>query len=439
MKRSLKGLILAVAALVASGATTQAQQVGERVAAVVNDDPISTFDVRQRMRLLMVTGDLTDLPPEAMGQLQQQALQELIEERLKIQEAERWELTIPEEALDEELERIAANGGGSLDVLRRDLAASGIDLGTLREKVRADQAWEQLVRGRYGPRVNVTDDEVEDTMSQLKEDVLQDQYLISEICLPVQTTEERAQMYDIGMQMIEQMRRGVPFRALAQQYSACPSAARGGDLGWLRSGDLDQDLADVVERLGVGNVSRPIPQDGMLKMLAVRQQREAASAGEPGYAVGYAGAPISIGREVAEERLGRLPEANACSGRTLSTDLGQDVGVSVLPMLRESDFDTVFHDVLAELEEGQASDIIESEGAYHRVLLCEKDEGYGLPTRSVITNQLEREELELLSRRYLRDVERDSAIDIRLTENPEPSDTTAEGEGAVGTPPPSDS
>lgn len=399
-----------------------AQAVGERVVAVVNDDPISSFDVRQRMRLMMITQGIPELPDEAIPQFQQQAMRDLIEERLKLQEAERWELEIPDDAIDEEIGMIAASGGGSIQSLAQDLASQGIDISTLREKVRADQAWEQLVRGRFGSRVSVTDGEVEDMLNNMRADVTRDQYLISEICLPVAAPSERDQMYNIGMQMIEQMRSGAPFRALAQQYSACPSAARGGDLGWVKSSELDPDLADVVTRLGEGNVSRPIPQQGMMKLVAVRQVRQAAAAGERGYTVAYAGAPLSMDEETVRTALDRFPRTNACNGDNLSTDLGPGIGVTTLPMLKESEFESVFHDVLAGLEQGQMSDIIVSEGAYHRIILCEKDEGYGLPSRRMVESRLRAEELDLLSRRYLRDVERDSAVEMRISQD-SPSDS----------------
>jgi peptidyl-prolyl cis-trans isomerase SurA len=407
------GAALIGATVLATGAMAQTV-VGERVAAVVNDHPISTFDVRQRMRLMMITQGV-EVPPEAMEQFQNQALRDLVDERLKLQEAERYELTIPEEQIDEELARIAASGGASVQDLVRDLASQGIDVTTLRDKIRAEEAWTQLVRGRYGARVNVTTDEVEDMMSRLKEGAQEEQFLVSEICLPLEGQSNRDEMYNIGLQMIDQMRQGAPFRALAQQFSACPSAARGGDLGWLRASDLDDDLSTIVTQLDEGNISRPVPHEGMLKLLAVRQKRQAAAAGEPSYQVAYAGAPSSIGRERAESAFERLPLANPCNGEALSVDLGPQVGVTVLPMLPEREFETTFHDVLSDLEEGRTSEIIESEGAYHVVMMCEKDEGFGLPSRRVVENQLEAEELELLSRRYLRDVERDSSIEIRLT------------------------
>ncbi len=407
------GVLAAVGAGLVANMAVSAQQVAERVVAVVNDHPISTFDVRQRMRLMVITQG-SQIPEEAMAQFQQEALRDLVEERLKLQEAERFDLVIADDEIDGEVARIAASGGGSLLQLQQDLARQGIDLSTLREKVRAEQAWERLVQGRFGGRVNVTDQEIDDKMAELKADVQQEQFLLSEICLPVQGPAQRDQMYNIGLQMIDQMRQGVPFRALAQQYSACPSAARGGDLGWLKTNDLDPDLGDIVSQLSPGNISRPVPQDDMLKMIAVRQRRGAAAAGEPGYAVAYVGAPVSVGEDVAQEAFANLTTTNPCNGDSLSSDLGSNIGVTVLPMLRESEFQTVFHDVLAELEEGQTSELIESEGAYHAVLLCEKDEGFGLPPKRQVANRLEAEELELLARRYLRDVERDSAVEIRF-------------------------
>lgn len=393
----------------------QAQPQGERVLATVNDVPISSFDVRQRIRLTMIVQGIPELPPEAIPQFEQQALQELVEEQLKLQEAEEWELTIADEEIDQELAQIAASGGGNINSLVRDLNAQGVDVGTLRRRIRADKAWESLVRGRFGSRVTVTDGEIENMMDSLLARATEDQFLLSEICLPVNGAAEQEEMFNIGMQMIEQMRRGAAFTSLAQQYSACPSAARGGDLGWTRISELDPDLAAVVGQLAPGSVSRPVPQDSMMKMIAVRQTRPASAAGEPSYSVAYAGALISIGADEAESRMTRLAETNACNGDALSVDMGPNIGVTTLPILSESTYAPVFHDVLANMEIGDVSNVIESDGAYHVLMMCEKDIGYGLPPRRAVENQLRQDELDLLSRRYLRDVERDSAVEIRLT------------------------
>ena len=408
---ALSGLVAGASAQDAAPAPRP--QVGTAVAAIVNDHPISTFDVQQRVRLLMATSG-TQLSDEAVVQMQSQALRDLVEERLKLQEAERFELVIPEEKVDEEVARIAAGGGGTAEQLARDLAAQGIAIETLREKLRAEAAWEELVRGRYGSRVNVTDSEVEDMMADLKSKRQEEQFLIAEICLPLQDSSQTEEMRNVAMQMIGRMREGVPFRALAQQFSACPSAARGGDLGWMSLSEMPVAIRDVVPNLQQGNISLPVESDDMLVMVALRQTRDAAQAGEPAYEVVYAGAPKSVGRETAEAAFARLPATGACTGNPLSVDLGRDIGVTTLPMLPESQYQPIFRPELAALDRGEVSGLIEGEDAYHAVLLCQKDEGLGLPSRSAVQGQLRADELDRLSRRYLRDVERDSAVDIRL-------------------------
>jgi peptidyl-prolyl cis-trans isomerase SurA len=388
-------------------------QVGTAVAAVVNDAPISTFDVEQRVRLMMATSG-AQLTEDAFLQMQAQALRDLVEEQLKLQEAERFELVVSEEQVDEELARIAATGGGTVEALVQDLAMQGISVETLRTRIRADTAWEQLVGGRYGNRVSISEDEIEDQMRTLRAQTQEEQFLVSEICLPIEDQSQVRQMQEAGMQLIGQMRRGVPFAALAQQFSACPSAARGGDLGWMTATDLHPSVAAAVSQLQEGNVSTPLPADDMLIMVALRQKRAAAEAGEPSYEVAYAGAPKSVGAEAAAAAFEKLPQSNACGSETLSTDLGPGVGVTGLPMLPASAFQPAFRPVLDGLERGEVSGLLESEGAYHAVIMCQKDEGLGLPSRTQVAGRLRAQELERLSRRYLRDVERDSAVDVRL-------------------------
>ena len=391
----------------------RAPSVGTAVAAVVNDAPISTFDVQQRLRLMMASSG-AQLDERALAQLQQQALRDLIEERLKLQEFGRFEQSVAEEEIDAELARIAASGGGTPETLARDLAGQGIAVETLRQKIRADIAWEQLVGGRYGSRVNITEAEVEDEMAKMRARARAEQYLLAEICLPVDDPSQAEEMREVGMQMIGQMQQGVPFRALAQQYSACPSAARGGDLGWIAMEEVRPALRAVVPNLSAGNVSLPVEADGMVVLLALRQKRDAARAGEPSYEVAYAGVPKTAGIDAAQAVQARMKETNACASQTLSVDLGPDAAVTALPMLPASAFEPAFRPELSTLKRGEVSGVMEGQAAYHVALMCQRDEGLGLPSRAQVRNDLRAQALERLSRRYLRDVERDSAVDVRL-------------------------
>ena len=126
--------------------------------------------------------------------------------------------------------------------------------------------------------------------------------------------------------------------------------------------------------------------------------------------------PKAAGIEAAQAVQDRMKATNACASQTLSVDLGPDAGVTALPMLPASAFEPAFRPELASLARGEVSGVMEGAEAYHVALMCQRDEGLGLPSRAQVENNLRAQALDRLSRRYLRDVERDSAVDVRLGE-----------------------
>ena len=387
----------------------------EAVAAVVNDTVVTTFDVRQRMKLMLISAGRR-LPPEALPQLQQQAIRDLVEEKLKLQEAAKFELEIPEEEIRSEISLMAAQSNLSHDQLIATLEQEGISVNSLREQIRASIAWPQLVQGRFRDRVRVNEGEVEDTLSRMREDASKEQFLVSEVCIPVDDPAQVQQLYQGGLQLIEQMRRGVPFAVVAQQFSACTTAAVGGDLGWVRSGELPPELDEAVRALPPGSVTNPIPSDGALMILAIRDKREAVIAGEPTFTLAYASADSAIGGNAARRAFDELSTADACSGRALRVDLGEGVGVSLLENVTMNQIDERFQQVIENLERGETSAVIQADGAYHAAYVCDKDEGLGLPSRDALENRIYSRQLSRIGQQYLRDIERQSMVDVRLDE-----------------------
>ncbi len=424
--KSIHELVLSIAlaaVVIASPATAQQVQVSEAVAATVNEEMISTFDVSQRMRLMLLTSG-GRIPESAYPQLQRRALQDLVEERLKLQEAQRLEFEVDPSEVESEIAQIAASVKVTVPQLEQQLLSQQIAPDTLRDQIEARLVWQRLVAARYRNRVRVTDDQIDVIMDRLRSDSGKEQYLISEICLPVEDEEGAREIYNAGLQMIDQMRNGVPFDALARQFSYCTSAANGGDRGWTTLGELDPELSSVVEKLNEGSVSVPTPHDGMMYIMAVRKKRAPTVAGRKAYEVAYVGTSLSTGEQTAREAFAKLKQTNVCQGDELSIDLGPGIGVTLLPPLPIDAIAPSFHAEIDRLERGEVSDVIQTTNGYHALLLCDKDEGLGLPPRTAIEDKLFADELELLARRYLRDIKRDSAVDVRLTETPDNSDNS---------------
>ncbi|WDI31673.1 peptidylprolyl isomerase [Hyphococcus flavus] len=382
------------------------------VAAVVNDAVVTTYDVRQRMRLMLISAR-GQIPPEAFPQLQAQALQDLVEEQLKIQETDQFEVTVPEREVDQELTVMAAQSNISLSQLLESLKQTGISEQSLRQQVRTDIAWPQLVQGRYQDRVRVSEDEVETTLERMREDANKEQFLLSEVCIPVDNPSQAQQYYQGGLQLIEQMRRGVPFAIVAQQFSACTTAAVGGDMGWVRAGELPPELDTAVRELPVGSVTNPIPSEGAFMILAIRDKREAVVPGEPSFTLAYAGADASMGGNAARAALEKIKTAEICSGSNLRIDLGEGVGYSYLENVTLGQINEKFRPFIEDLSRGDQSAVIEDGGYYHSAYVCDKDEGLGLPSRDALENRIYSRQLSRIGRQYLRDLERESMVDIR--------------------------
>jgi peptidyl-prolyl cis-trans isomerase SurA len=384
------------------------------VAAIVNDAVITTFDVQQRMRLMLMSagGRIT---PQMLPQLQRQALRDLVEEQLKLQEAKQFELTASEDEVANELRNIAAQMRMEVGQLEGALAAEGVSVESLKTQIAAGIVWPQLVQGRYGKRVRVDSEEVEATIERMRADATQEQFLVSEICIPVPSPDQARAYYEGGMQLLEQMRRGVPFAVVAQQFSACTTAAAGGDMGWVRAGELPPDLDAAVRQLPPGAVTNPIPSEGGFMIIAVRDKREAVKQGEKSWTLAYASTPLATGRAAARAALEKLKTAEACAGgRTLRQDLGPDVSVAMIEDATLASIDERFRPAVENLSRGELSEIVEADDALHVVLACEIDEGLGIPSRESIEDRLYSRQLERIAQQYLRDVERKSTVDIRL-------------------------
>src|SRR5690606_28783325 len=174
---NLRYLTAAAALAVASlglAAPVNAQNA-EGVAAIVNDKVISTFDVRQRAAMLLMFANLQPTP-ELLERARTQALRDLVDEQLQVDEASRFEITVAGDTIDRRMTEMAARSEMTLDTLTADLARNGITVTTLRNQIRAEIAWQRLIAGMYGSRVRVSENDITETQERIAANARRPQY-----------------------------------------------------------------------------------------------------------------------------------------------------------------------------------------------------------------------------------------------------------------------
>jgi peptidyl-prolyl cis-trans isomerase SurA len=135
-----------------------AQEVSIKI--LVNDDPISDYDIDQRVRFLAIS---TQQEPSAA--LKQQATDMLINERLQLQEARKNGVTPDESTVAQVLADMAQKNNLEVDGLATALGSAGVNIKTLKDRIRAQVVWQETVMKKFRHLVNVSDVEVDEAMT----------------------------------------------------------------------------------------------------------------------------------------------------------------------------------------------------------------------------------------------------------------------------------
>ena len=397
--------------------------LSESVAAVVNDDIISSYDLMQRMRLLMATSGMQPTQ-ENLPQIEQEALRSLIDERLQMQELKRVEkqqkITIisTDKEVEEQIQDIAQANKMSPDQLKQQLVAQGIGLETWRAQLRADSSWQSWIQGRYGSRLRIGEDQIKAYQRRLADAAAKPQYQISEVFLDA----GRVGGMDVAMngasQLITQMQQGAPFAAVARQFSGSATAANGGDVGWVSQGEMPPEVDAALEQLRPGQLSRPIQVKDGVYIIYLRDKRagsKTAIVDLKQVAAPLAPDATQAQVDAAAKLLTDLkPKITSC--QTLESAAGKVDGLVAgdLGEAEITDLAPAFQEAANKLDVGQISDPIRTDAGLHLIAVCGKRQGgANAPSHDQIENRLRGQQLALISKRYLRDLRNQATIETR--------------------------
>jgi peptidyl-prolyl cis-trans isomerase SurA len=392
-------------------------QLADGILVTVNDSVITGFDLRQRMLLVIA---MTQVQPTAenIPAIQQQAMNALIDERLQNQELAKYEeLKVPDEEVEREIAAMAQEVGTTPENYVQYLAQGGIRPQTFREQIRTQIGWSQLVGGRFQSRARVSRAAIDAALRQVNEAASKKQYLIGEIYIEASRVGGQQAALNGANQLVAQMVQGAPFQNVAQQFSAAPSATRGGDAGWVVEGSVQPALQQALDQLAPGQLSRPIPVDGGVYIIYMRDKREGAAAS------------LVAMKQVMIELPETAPEADvAAATQRLEAIRGQLTCDNILTRARseqgllgadlgESDVQNLapqFQQVARSAEIGSVSSPVRTPLGVHLLAVCGRRVGGSeAPDARTVENQIYRQNLSTLGRRYMRDLREDALIEYK--------------------------
>ncbi len=399
------------------------QAISESVVATVNDDLISTYDVVQRMRLLIVTSGIQ--PSEAnIPDIQREALRSLVDEHLEMQElrvqgkTQKFNLIATDAEVDDELTDIARSNNTSATQLLANLSAQGVGGDTFRDQLRAEISWRGWIRGRYGQRLQVGQDQINAFQKRLDAESGKPQYQISEVFIDANRAGGLPQAGQAATQLIGELQKGAPFAAVARQFSNLPSAANGGEVGWISTGEMAPEVDQALENLRPGQLSAPIAVKDGVYILLLKDRRAGGSA----MVVNLKQAAIALPKTATEDQVAAaraklvllLPKLSGCDNLAVEAAKVDGVVSGDLGEAETKDLAPAFRDAAESLQVGQVSAPIRTDAGLHLIALCAKHLGGAQQmTADQIQNRLYGEELAMIAKRQLRDLRNTATIETR--------------------------
>jgi peptidyl-prolyl cis-trans isomerase SurA len=377
----------------------------EGVATLVNDEPISFHDIRQRVRMLAMTVG-AEITPEVQQQLASTAREQLVDEILQMQAVSEFNVEIDPTDIAASVDDLAARAGVTREQLYQQFAEAGINPATLESQIRSDIAWRRMMSGLYGSRIRISQNQLDSELEQLRLSSQETAYQLAEIFLFAPDEETKVQALQAAYSLVDQLRQGAPFQAAAQQFSSAPTAAAGGDMGWVALADLDSVLADSVRAAGQPGILDPIVADDGIYILALRNRREPQEETSRLQLRQLIATDGEI--ETLERAMGRVDNCAALDGYAEDRDelLAIDLGETKL-----SDLAVASQALLTDLQPGEVSAPFEMSAGWSSLYVCGRQDGAeNLPSRDQIENQLFGQELGLISERELRNARREATI-----------------------------
>lgn len=403
---------LLLTALVALGAPAPAQaQAQQRIAAVVNDELISIYDLVARMRLVALTSRIP-LNAETQSRLAPQVLRGLVDEALQLQEAERLGIRVQDVEIARAISSIESGNGMTPGTLTPTLTRAGVPLITLRRQIRARIAWDKI-QLRLARNIDIGEGEIDDALARARDALDQPQRLVGEIFLGVDSPEREEAVRLEAEKLVEQIRSGANFNALARQFSESATAAVGGDLGWVGTGELAGELEDVLTQMSPGEVSVPVRGLSGYYILVLRDRRDGAREVQRRTVFDLRQAYLAEGRDPAAW-IAQLRTAADCDAFGAVAGPGPYNGR--IGAIAAAEFIPPLAAAVAALEKGAMTAALPVEGGSVVLYACDKRQevvGGPLPSRNELRETLLRQRVEVQARRRLRDLRRTAFIDIR--------------------------
>lgn len=373
----------------------------------VNGMAVTEYEVDQRAALLAALGE--------GGDLYGKALEALIEDRLGEQEARRLGITVTDADIEAGMKEFAGRGNLELEPFLTFLAERGVAAETFRAFVRAGIAWRTVVQLKFAPKVRVSEEEIDNALAAGLGGSIE--VRIAEIVLPKGGGNDEA-LRALAEDIARASNSPEAFATQARTYSAAPTRAQGGLVGWVPLSRMPAEIAPQLLGARPGQVIGPIDLPNAIVLIQYLGMREGGGIRRKVEAIDHAILTLPGGRS--EKNLARAAliadRVDTCLDLQAEADrLKKDGAGFTRSALPPAKLPRTIALEIAKLDDGEISSTLTTPDGSRLmlVMLCKRVHALPEGEREQVRQALFAKRLESYARAYMAQLKADAIIEQR--------------------------
>ena len=233
----------------------------------VNNEIITNININEEYRyLIALNTDLKSLKKEEIFNL---AKNSFLREKIKENELkEYFKLNQSSKYIDQTIKNLYSSLNISSEIeFKKYLSVHNLTIEDIKKKIEIEVLWNELIYTKFNKQIDIDEEKIK---KKINENKIQKNYLLSEIFFSGENKEKINEKYNLIKKSISE----IGFKNTANIYSLTESAKIGGSIGWIGENQLAKKVVNEINKLQVGEFTKPINIPGGLVILKLDEKED---------------------------------------------------------------------------------------------------------------------------------------------------------------------
>ena len=237
--------------------------INSKIILKVNNEIVTNYELKNKILTILMLSE-QQINQQNINKYKKNALNVIIDNKLKKIEVSKYNIQSDDSEINAYINSISNNNS-----LKKDFLRNNLDFDLYFKELKIDFAWQKLIYELYKNKIDIDKNALENEINDyINDNTTIEEYRISEI----EVSFENNQDFEKKILEIEQEIKNNGFEKTALRYNKSPSSVNG-DIGWINSKSLTPEIYNILSRINIGEVTKPIKKQNNLIFLKLTNKR----------------------------------------------------------------------------------------------------------------------------------------------------------------------